>query len=206
MKHTLNEFLNIPTPLVLASQSPRRRQLLTGLGFEFTTVTPSVDEEAVPAVQPFNEYVQTLAVQKARRGLELCAPDSIVIGADTTVVLNNTVLNKPASATDATQMLMSLSGKTHTVYTGLAVINGKTNAEYIGYRSTKVTFRTLLADEIAMYVRGGSPLDKAGGYGIQDDFGAVFVESIHGCYYTVVGLPVELLYALLREMVRKETI
>ncbi|GMV52989.1 MAG: Maf-like protein YhdE [Chlorobi bacterium] len=206
MKHTLNEFLNIPTPLVLASQSPRRRQLLTGLGFEFTTVTPSVDEEAVPAVQPFNEYVQTLAVQKARRGLELCAPDSIVIGADTTVVLNNTVLNKPASATDATQMLMSLSGKTHTVYTGLAVINGKTNAEYIGYRSTKVTFRTLLADEIAMYVQGGSPLDKAGGYGIQDDFGAVFVESIHGCYYTVVGLPVELLYALLREMVRKETI
>ncbi len=124
---------------------------------------------------------------------------AIVIGSDTTVVLDGVVLNKPVDAEDAVRMLRTLSDRTHTVYTGLAVVDASTGTHIAVHRSTKVTFRPLDAVEINAYVASGSPLDKAGAYGIQDDFGAVFVRNVEGCYYTIVGLPLELLYTSLRQ-------
>lgn len=194
----LNDLLKLPLPLVLASQSPRRRALLEHVGFSFTSVVPDVDEDAVLTTLPPATYVQELAVRKARRGAMLCTTPSIVIGSDTTVVLDGAILNKPVDADHARQMLSTLSGRTHTVHTGLALVQQERGRVFTTSTSTDVTFRILDADEIAAYVAGGSPLDKAGAYGIQDDFGAVFVRHIHGCYYTIVGLPLETLYTSLR--------
>jgi septum formation protein len=198
---TLNSLLQIPHPLVLASQSPRRQALLTHIGFTFDVVVPNVDEDAVPTTMPPSDYVAHLALLKARRGAELVRQPSIVIGSDTTVVLDGTVLNKPVDAADAVRMLNALSGRTHTVHTGIALVDTETQVWRTAARETKVTFRTLDHAEIEAYVASGSPLDKAGAYGIQDDFGAVFVRSVEGCYYTIVGLPLELLYTELRSFI-----
>ena len=128
--------------------------------------------------------------------------DAIVIGSDTTVVLDGQVLNKPIDADDAVSMLRRLSGRTHTVHTGLALFGrGRGLSSRRASRATDVTFRDLSDEEIRAYVGTGSPLDKAGAYGIPDDFGAVFVSRVEGCYYTIVGLPLELLYTELRELV-----
>lgn len=199
----LNDLLHLPVPLVLASQSPRRQALMRHVGFTFSSVVPSIDEDAVATSIPPHEYVQELAFRKAMRGSEMVDGDVIVIGSDTTVVLDDTVLNKPADAADAADMLRRLSGRTHTVHTGLALVArggglGKRRAS----RATLVTFRELSDAEINAYVASGSPLDKAGAYGIQDDFGAVFVSRVEGCYYTIVGLPLELLYTELRALVQ----
>lgn len=200
----LNELLRLPLPLVLASQSPRRSALLRHVGFSFSTVVPNVDEDAVPTTLPPHRYVEELARMKAERGAELSAEPSIIIGSDTTVVLDGAVLNKPLDADDAVRMLRMLSGRTHTVYTGLAIV-AATEPRYVRVASsaTHVTFRELDNEEIRAYVASGSPLDKAGAYGIQDDFGAVFVSRVDGCYYTIVGLPLELLYTTLRSTVRE---
>ena len=198
----LNDLLQIPRPLVLASQSPRRQALLRHVGFEFDVVVPNVDEDSVPTTMPPQDYVMQLAEAKARRGAELVGRPSIVIGSDTTVVLGSTVLNKPVDADDAMRMLALLSDATHVVYTGLALVDSATGRSVKTYSSTRVTFRALESDEIRAYVASGSPLDKAGAYGIQDDFGAVFVRHVEGCYYTIVGLPLELLYTTLRSFVR----
>ena len=240
----LNELLQLPFPLVLASQSPRRQSLLKHIGFDFSVVNPDVDEDSVPHNLPHGEYVQRLALMKARRGAELVTEQSIVIGSDTTVVFNGQVLNKPRDAAHAREMLALLSGNTHTVYTGIALalsenhevsqrsslnavlstkfsqqsslnevlstkfshevsqqssLNEVLSTEFSHHSSTQVTFRDLSSEEISMYVETGSPLDKAGAYGIQDDFGAVFVSRVEGCYYTIVGLPLEMLYTSLRE-------
>jgi len=196
---SLNELLRLPAPLVLASRSPRRQLLLRQIGFEFSIVDPAVDEDSVPTNLPFAEYVERLALMKARAGASMITTPSIVIGSDTTVVYDNEVLNKPRDAEHAVEMLQLLSGQTHTVYTGLALVfDGIEETTYS--RSTEVTFRELTTDEIYAYVEGGSPLDKAGAYGIQDDLGAVFVRRVEGCYYTIVGLPLELLYTSLREL------
>ena len=196
----LNDLLRIPYPLVLASQSPRRSALLHHVGFAFTTVVPDINEDAVDTTLPPHEYVQRLATMKAERGAQLANHTAIVIGSDTTVVLDGVVLNKPTDAMDAARMLRLLSGRTHTVYTGLALVANHADRKLrVSSRSTHVTFRELSDTEIQAYVDSGSPLDKAGAYGIQDDFGAVFVERVEGCYYTIVGLPLELLYTMLRE-------
>lgn len=186
--------LKLPAPIVLASSSLRRQQLLRMLGLEPHIAPADIDEDAVRCASP-RQYVETLADQKAAR-MHQSYPDAIVIGADTTVVLDGTILNKPRSADEAGHMLRMLSGRTHTVFTGLAV-RWRT-FRLVDSRSTRVTFRLLSDDEIAAYVATGSPLDKAGAYGIQDDCGAVFVQHLEGCYYTVVGLPIELLYRMLR--------
>lgn len=202
----LNSLLNLPYPLVLASQSPRRSALLTHIGFDFTTVVPDVDEDAVPTDGSPSAYVEHLALLKAQRGASLIDHDAIVIGSDTTVVLDGAILNKPQDADDAHRMLRMLSGRTHTVYTGLALATRCVTPRTVcASRATDVTFRELSDEEITAYVATGSPLDKAGAYGIQDDFGAVFVSSVHGCYYTIVGLPLELLYTTLRSFVAQDT-
>ena len=201
----LNKLTGLKKPVVLASASPRRKQLLEQLGMTFVIRPSGVQEEAVPLSLHPELYVQTLAAHKARDiahtpGL----PESVVIGADTIVVHDNRILNKPVSPEHAREMLRTLSGQTHTVYTGIALVDSATRAELMDVQQTEVTFRTLADEEIDAYVATGSPLDKAGAYGIQDDFGAVFVERINGCYYNVVGLPLPLLYQRLREFSRQE--
>ncbi len=125
--------------------------------------------------------------------------DGIIITADTIVVLNKTILGKPISKKDAFRILNLLSGKTHLVYTGYSIFNFSNDKMITEYEKTEVTFRKLTNEEIKEYIAGGSPMDKAGAYGIQDDFGAVFIKKINGCYYNVVGLPIAKFYhALLR--------
>ncbi len=144
------------------------------------------------------ENAAELALQKALRVAER-VPEGVVIGADTIVVLGGEMLGKPDGPRDAVRMLSLLSGKTHSVVTGFALVDRPSGRHVTGTERTDVTFRHLPLREIEEYVRGGSPLDKAGAYGIQDDYGAVFVTRIEGCFYNVVGLPLSRLHAALQE-------
>jgi len=200
----LNRLTGLHKPVILASASPRRKQLLERLGMTFTVRPSTVQEESVSLLLHPELYVQTLAAHKARDIASTAEQPSLVIGADTIVVLDNSILNKPVSPEHAREMLSDLSGRTHTVYTGIALVDSATHEEITDVQQTEVTFRVLTSEEIDAYVDTGSPLDKAGAYGIQDDFGAVFVERINGCYYNVVGLPLPLLYRKLREFSRPE--
>jgi septum formation protein len=126
-------------------------------------------------------------------------PDGVIIGADTIVVLGGEMMGKPDGRRDAVRMLRALSGRTHSVVTGIALVERPSGRQMTGTERTDVTFRDLPLSEIEEYVSGGSPLDKAGAYGIQDDYGAVFVTRIEGCFYNVVGLPLSRLHTALRE-------
>lgn len=126
--------------------------------------------------------------------------EGVVLGSDTSVVVGQAILGKPSDAGEARSMLRALSGRTHTVVTGFALIDIESGTQHVGHERTDVTFRELDDDEIDQYVLGGSPMDKAGAYGIQDDFGAVFIERINGDYYTVVGLPLARVYVALRSI------
>ncbi|MBI2430313.1 MAG: septum formation protein Maf, partial [Ignavibacteriales bacterium] len=141
----------------------------------------------------YADNVMQLSLHKAQ---DIAGRNSngIVIGSDTIVVINKKILNKPATKDEAFEMLTGLSGKTHSVFTGFALVDVKSKKFYIDYETTEVTFRRLSDGEITDYIDTGSPMDKAGAYGIQDDFGAVFVEKINGCYYTVVGFPLAKFY------------
>ncbi len=199
----ISELLKIDKPLILASQSPRRRKLLKQLGFEFSVQPSDVDENGISTELPPQEYAMKLALRKAKDIAEKTLHPAIIIGSDTIVVLDGKILNKPADREDAVRMLKTLSGRTHTVYTGICLFESVTMRNFSTVQSTEVTFRELDTDEIAAYVNTGSPMDKAGAYGIQDDFGAVFVCRVEGCYYNIVGLPLEMLYSSLKEFVRE---
>lgn len=182
--------------ITLASRSPRRQLLLRQIGLTFT-VRPSRIAETIRREQSPGQNVKRIALDKAR-DVASRTRSGIVVGADTIVVLGKKVLGKPGTKVEARRMLRSLSGQAHFVYTGFAIIDtasGKTHSEVV---RTKVWFRPLTAREIHRYVSSGSPLDKAGAYGIQDDFGAVFVERINGCFYNVVGFPLVRFYAALK--------
>ena len=182
--------------IVLASGSPRRRELLGQMGITAFEVLPARGEETAPAGLTPAELVRYLAMQKAR---EVAAqrPDALVIGADTVVVLDGKVLGKPKDEADARTMLSALSGRRHEVYTGLAVVcDGR---EYGHAECTEVAFRDLTEVEIAAYVATGEPMDKAGAYGIQGR-ACVFIRGIRGDYYNVVGLPVCALHELLSQV------
>lgn len=170
--------------LYLASKSPRRRELLTQIGVAFSIIDVDVPEERAPDETPL-DYVSRLAADKARAG-SLLKPDAPVLGADTIVVLDSTVLEKPANKTQAVNMLTSLSGQTHQVMTAVSICRG-TEQKTLCSR-TDVRFRTVSSAEAERYWNSGEPQDKAGGYGIQG-FGGVFVEEIRGSYSAVVGLP-----------------
>lgn len=185
-------MIAISTPVILASQSPRRAYLLRQIGLQFT-VQPSGIHEKIHDELSYAANVEQLALHKAQ-DIAGKHRDGVVIGSDTIVVINGKVLNKPASKGEAFAMLSELSGKTHTVYTGFALVDVKSKKFYIDHERTDVTFRRLSDGEIDSYIATGSPMDKAGAYGIQDDFGAVFVEKINGCYYTVVGFPLAKFY------------
>jgi len=186
--------------LILASTSPRRRELLGLLGLPFEVVASRYNEASLPpdGLTP-PEYVTRLARGKASEVAARTGGDALVIGADTTVILDGQTLNKPVDAADARRMLRLLSGQTHQVYTGLCLIpvrDGVTVASQTDHAVTDVTFDTLTDKTIAAYVAGGEPLDKAGAYGIQGK-ALSFIPSIQGDYFNVVGLPVFLLCKML---------
>lgn len=185
---------------ILASQSPRRKYLLKLLGLKFQSYHPLIEENH-RGEQPVR-YAKKLAEEKAEAANQKFS-GKIIIAADTIVVIDNKILEKPASPADAKKMLKTLSGRTHIVYTAICLINQLNSRKTIDVEKTYVTFRKLSLKEIEEYVRSGSCLDKAGAYGIQDDLGAVFVEKINGCYYNVVGLPLQKLYLNLVSITKK---
>jgi len=195
------KLLKINQKIVLASKSPRRITLLKNLGLEFDVIPSNINENINEKLQPA-EYVMKLSRLKAENISSILEGNEIVIGADTTVYLDGNYLNKPKDCDEAFEMLKKLSSKTHQVYTGITLINKHTKKIISEYCKTDVTFRELTDDEIYAYIESGSPIDKAGAYGIQDDFGAVFVRHINGCYYNIVGLPIELFYRMLKEVLR----
>jgi septum formation protein len=188
-----------PDNLILASRSPRRIHLLRQIGLHPHVIPCEIDETIDPA-RSIEQNAMDLAAQKAR-AVAGKIRKGIVLGADTIVMVDETPLGKPSDEADAIRMLSLLSGRTHTVVTGFALHELPSGREVMGTESTRVTFRQLPIQEIEEYVAGGSPLDKAGAYGIQDDYGAVFVTRIEGCYYNVVGLPLARVYAALGELI-----
>jgi septum formation protein len=178
--------------VVLASASPRRRELLTLIGIPHDVVPADVDE-AVRAGEAPATYVERLALEKAR-AIAASNAHAIVVAADTTVVLGTDILAKPRDAAEAQRMLARLSGNTHDVYTGIAVEHQGRVAS--GVERVAVTFRVLTARDIAEYVATGEPMDKAGAYGIQG-YGATIVERVDGDYFSVMGLGLRRLVALL---------
>ena len=172
---------------ILASGSPRRRELLEMLGVPDLTIRPAKGpERATPGAGP-EQTVRELALHKALEVAQTCAPEDIVIAADTVVSVDGRVLGKPGDEAEAAEMLAALSGREHTVYTGVTVRRGgETVTEH---EATAVRFRPLTGEEIAAYVATGEPMDKAGAYGIQG-YGCLLVEGISGDYFNVVGLPV----------------
>lgn len=185
-------------PIILASASPRRKKLLEQINLKFKTVSVDLDERQLPNEKPFR-MVKRLAEEKLQLALQKIQ-NGIIITADTIVVLDGKIIGKPKDEIDAVKILKKLSGRKHTVYTGFALFNTSTNKKIISYEKTFVQFRKLTNEEISLYVGSGSPMDKAGAYGIQDDFGAVFIQAINGCYYNVVGLPLSRVYHALNEV------
>lgn len=192
----MNPLISLSLPLILASQSPRRQRLLERLQVPFSVEVSPADETHEPDVAP-SELARRLAERKATPVAE-AHPSALVMAADTIVVHEDTVLGKPDSTEAATRMLRRLSDTTHTVCTGLSLHHRATDRRVTTGRATEVTFASLSPREIEAYVATGSPLDKAGAYGIQDHTGALFVDALHGDYYNVVGLPLRTLYATLR--------
>ncbi len=180
--------------LILASASPRRRELLTIAGFTFHVRSRPVEEIRASGEPPI-DYVMRLARAKAEAAWE--GRDEIVLGADTTVVLGDRVLEKPVDTADASEMLQALSGKTHRVVTGICLKHAR--GEIVGAESTRVHFLELDAREIADYVASGEPMDKAGAYAIQG-LASKFVDRIEGCYFNVMGLPLALVYRNLKKL------
>ena len=190
------------TELVLASASPRRKELLSQLGFSrsdfsFTTLSADIDESHIAGETP-EVFVLRLAVEKAQAGLALTqVDDAVVLGSDTIVVLGDKILGKPVDEADAMAMLSQLSGETHHVMTAVALTDGTTTVTRLV--ETKVTFSQLSEQDIQAYIATGEPMDKAGAYGIQA-LGGSFVARIDGSYSAVVGLPMVETRELLKEM------
>ena len=180
-------------PWVLASSSPRRRDLLGLLCSNFEVIPSRIEEFQQPGESPI-QMVQRLAKEKAI-AVHNSRPESLVIGADTVVVCEGQILGKPGSPDEARAMLQKLSGRTHEVMTGLCVLKGETVA--VDAARTLVRFSLLSVEEIEDYLATGEPFDKAGAYATQGK-AARFVEAIEGCFFNVVGLPVSLLYRMLR--------
>ena len=180
--------------LILASASPRRRDLLTQAGLRFDVLPAHINESLRPDELP-SAYVQRLALEKAQ-AIHALHPRAIVLGADTTVVLDNQILNKPTDRADAERMLRALSSRSHQVHTGIAVVTATTQRTHI--ESTTVCFSPIPADDLAYYLSTGDSLDKAGAYGIQG-YAARWITRIEGDFFNVVGLPLAATINLLRQ-------
>jgi septum formation protein len=193
-------FLKLPKPLVLASASPRRAQLLRLIDLPFTVCPSSIAENGVAHLAPEEQAVD-LAKRKAQAVASVFTW-GLVAGADTIVELDGRIFGKPADADEAREMLRRLSGRTHNVYTGIALLDCPSGRMASDFSCTRVTFRALDEDEIAAYVASGAPMDKAGAYGIQD-LSAIFAEKIEGCFYNVMGFPLTKFYLMLRDFIAK---
>lgn len=179
--------------LILASKSPRRQELLKSLGFDFEIRTKEVDE-SFPADMDVKQVAQYLAKKKSAAFGELTEKE-VLITSDTTVVIGDMILNKPADADEAIAMIESLSGNVHSVVTGVCLRSSDKTIAFS--ETTRVHFRSLTQEEILHYVNKYQPMDKAGGYGIQEWIGMVGIEKIEGDYYNVMGLPTHRLYQYL---------
>ncbi len=193
--------MNLMPPLILASRSPRRSQLLKQMGFRFEVITSPVDEN-IDISDPV-EVVKILSRMKAEAVLHKRS-EGLIVGADTVVALNGKILGKPKDPQEAGDMLRLLSNNTHEVFTGFTIIevNGRSVSDY---ERTAVTFHAIDEWEIGNYIATGSPMDKAGAYGIQDRSG-LFVEKIDGCFYNVVGFPLTRFYEQLKKWYLPEAI
>lgn len=184
---------------VLASASLRRQELLSRLIPNFDVMVSEFDEDKILFNGNLDEYVISLARGKALSVKDSLKEDSVIIAGDTIVVLDNKILGKPKSKDDAYNTLKLLSGKTHRVYSGIVVLNTNNNKFKEQSLYTEVKFSNLTDEEIMAYIKTKEPFDKAGSYGIQG-YGGVFIEKINGCYYNVVGLPLNLLNKMLNEV------
>lgn len=182
---------------ILASKSPRRKELLRNIGVDAQIIPADIDESALSSLPP-EKMVTQLAMLKATDVARSFKGNMYVIGADTCVCLDGEVFGKPKDIADAKRMLGALSGKTHEVYTGYCVVDCKGGSALSRCEKTLVTFRTLTDKEIDAYIKTREPMDKAGAYGIQNK-GSVFIEKIEGDYFNVVGLPVCALTVMLRD-------
>jgi septum formation protein len=187
----------MPKSIILASGSPRRKQILSEAGIIFEVKTKPTPEN-YPSSLPVNQIAQYLAELKALAFADEIQ-DKTIIAADTIVVLNDNVLGKPSNFDEAYTMLKMLSGKEHEVITGVCILS--TDKKEVFSDSTKVIFRELAEDEILHYINEYKPFDKAGGYGIQEWIGQIGIEKISGSYYNVMGLPIHLLYQKLQRFI-----
>jgi septum formation protein len=194
--------------LILASGSPRRAEILTSVGWEFTKDSADIDETELPGEAP-EDYVQRLAREKAETVARKYT-DAIILGADTTVVIDRQIIGKPVDLTDAKRMLKMLSGNWHEVLTGVALVRsvppavaGGSNSEIpktvVAIQRTRVKFAAMSDKEIDFLAENGGPLDKAGAYAVQAQ-AALFIEGIEGDYWNVVGLPISLVYRLIEHL------
>lgn len=180
---------------ILASKSERRKKLLKQIGLDFKVDVSNASEEESEKGSPVNIVMKNsvLKSQSVARKYK----NEIIIGADTIVVLDKKIFHKPKNLKEAKEYLSQLSGKKHKVYTGFNIIDTKNNVEIFNYERTIVEFRKLSDDEISYYVNKYKPTDKAGAYGIQEDFGCLFIKGIKGDYYNVVGMPLTKFYETL---------
>lgn len=183
--------------LILASQSPRRKEILSLLDIPFKIMVSDADESVDLSLPPYF-IAESLSLKKAIAVSKNINTDALIIGADTIVVIDGRILGKPKDEEDARIMLTSLSGRTHSVISGVTVLDTKSAKSESFYVETEVTFFPLTDDEITNYIKSGEPMDKAGAYGIQGR-GGKFVEKISGDYFNVVGLPLSKLYQVLKK-------
>lgn len=183
--------------LILASNSPRRRELLAGLGYPYEVRVLDGIDESYPATLHGSEVATYISRVKAEAYRTTMAEDEIIITADTIVCLDDKVLGKPSDKDVAMAMLRSLSGRVHQVYTGVTIVTSKESSTFVS--RTDVTFATLTEEEVQHYVTHYRPMDKAGAYGIQEWIGYIGVERIEGSYFNVMGLPVQRLYTELKK-------
>ena len=184
--------------IVLASNSPRRRELLAGLGFPFEVRVLEGIDESYPHDLPVSEVALYIAGKKTEAYRQAITDDELIITADTVVIVGDEILGKPVDEADAVRMLRELSGRPHQVTTGVCLLSSEQESRFAV--TTDVTFKTLTDEEIQYYVSHYKPFDKAGAYGIQEWIGYIGVTGLHGSYYNVMGLPVQRIYSELQRM------
>lgn len=187
-----------PNKIILASNSPRRRELLGGLDIPFIVNVIKGIDESYPETLPADETAEYIAVKKAKAYIEPIAEDELLLTADTVVILEGEVMGKPTDEADAIQMLKRLSGKTHKVITGCCLVGASKERHFSV--CTNVTFTDLTDEQIDYYVNKYNPMDKAGAYGIQEWIGYVGVTRLEGSYFNVMGLPVQRIYDEIQRM------
>ena len=185
--------------IILASQSPRRRELLAGMGVNFEVMKTDVEETYDPVWSPEAIVMHLSKLKLSPIDMSQYAPDTIFITCDTIVVVNGQIIGKPKDEEDAKRMLRMLSGNTHTVYSGLTVATPQ--KQLTDYRSTDVIFETLSDEMIQYYIDTYKPFDKAGSYGVQEWIGRVGIREVRGSFYNVMGLPTRLLWQMLEQIV-----